>query len=330
MPFAVLPRFRPASVGPVTFVLALYARFRRLIRDAGRFCAVGLAGLVVTNGGANLLTYRVGLNAVSATAIAIVASTALTFPGNRYWTFRHRERSGAGRESVLFFALNAVGIGISGACVGITYPFGLARDGLAYNVALNGGNALATLFRYRSYKRWVWPAAPATPAAPAAAAARAPRPARLLNGWLGLLARETTRFAAVGAVGLLITGAGVGLLRFGLAEGPLTSVVTATAAALAVTYSGHRYFTFRHRQRRGVPREGVRFLALNAAGLAVQLGCIELASYVLGPLTAMAYVIALVTGVALTTALRYWSYRTWVWPARPASLAAPRPQLALS
>ena len=109
---------------------------------------------------------------------------------------------------------------------------------------------------------------------------------------------------------------------------PLSSDVMATAAALAVTYSGHRCWTFRHRQRHGVPREGVSFLALNAAGLAVQAGCIGLASYVLGPLTAMAYSIALVTGIALATALRYWSYRTWVWPAQPSTPAGPRPQMA--
>jgi hypothetical protein len=52
--------------------------------------------------------------------------------GSRYWTFRHRERSGAGRETAMFFALNAVGIGITEACVGLTYPLGLARNGLAH------------------------------------------------------------------------------------------------------------------------------------------------------------------------------------------------------
>jgi putative flippase GtrA len=317
--FAVPPRLRPASVGPVTSLLALYARFRRLVHEAGRFGVVGLAGLAVTDGGANLLTYRAGLNSVAATAIAAVAATAVTFAGNRYWTFRHRERSGAGRETVLFFALNAAGIGISEACVAITYPFGLAREGLAYNVALNGGIALATLFRYWSYKKWVWPAAPATPVIPTASAARPPRTARLSYGRLWPLAQEMARFAVVGAVGLLITDAGARLLRSNFAGGPLTPVAIATAAALAVTYSGHRYWTFRHRQRPGVPREGVSFLALSAAGLAVQFGCVGLAGYVLGPLTAMDYGITLVTGVALATALRYWSYRTWVWPGPEAS-----------
>jgi putative flippase GtrA len=212
----------------MTSLLALYARFRQLIHEAGRFGVVGLAGLVVTDGGANLLTYRAGLNSVAATAIAAVAATAVTFAGSRYWTFRHRERSGAGRETAMFFALNAVGIGITEACVGLTYPLGPARNGLASNVALNGGIALATMFRYWSYKKWVWPAAPAAPVTPATSATRAPRPGRLIPGRRWLPAGEMTRFAVVAVAGLLITDAGAGLLHSGLADGPRSSDVMAT------------------------------------------------------------------------------------------------------
>ena len=57
---------------------ALYARFRQLIHEAGRFGVVGLAGLAVTDGGANLLKYRAGLAPWAATAIAIVVATAVT------------------------------------------------------------------------------------------------------------------------------------------------------------------------------------------------------------------------------------------------------------
>ena len=157
-----------------------------------------------------------------------------------------------------------------------------------------------------------------------------PRPARLIYGRLWLLTQEVARFAVVGGAALLITDAGANLLHFGLGTGPLTADVIATAVALAVTYTGHRYWTFRHRQRPGVPREAATFLALNTAGLAVQLACIGLASYALDLRGGLAYNLALVTGVALATALRYWSYRTWVWPAQPPSPAEPSRQLARS
>jgi putative flippase GtrA len=155
----------------VSAVRALYARFRQVIHEGARFGVVGLVGLTVTDGGANLLHYRAGLDRLSATAVALVIATAITFVGSRYWTFRDRERTGLGRETVLFFAVNGVGVLISEAPVGLTYPLHL-DGGLAYNAALNGGIAAATLFRYWSYKQWVWrAAAPAAPAAPVA-----PRP----------------------------------------------------------------------------------------------------------------------------------------------------------
>ena len=50
----------------MTSIRVRYARFRRLIHEAGRFGVVGLAGLVVTDGGANLLTGRAHLNSVAA------------------------------------------------------------------------------------------------------------------------------------------------------------------------------------------------------------------------------------------------------------------------
>jgi putative flippase GtrA len=152
-----------ANLGAVKSVRALYARFRHLIHEGARFGVVGLVGLAITDGGANLLRYQAGMGRLSAVAIATVVATAVSFIGSRYWTFRHRERTGVGRETILFFTVNGIGVGISEAPVVLTYPFHL-DSGLAYNVALNGGIALATLFRYWSYKNWVWRAETATPA----------------------------------------------------------------------------------------------------------------------------------------------------------------------
>ena len=52
-------------------------------------------------------------------------ATVVTFLGNRYWAFRHRERIGMGRETVLFFVFNGIGLLIQLACVAIV------ADGLA-------------------------------------------------------------------------------------------------------------------------------------------------------------------------------------------------------
>jgi putative flippase GtrA len=340
-----------ANLGAVSSVRALYVRFRHLIHEGARFGVVGLVGLAITDGGANLLRYQAGMNRLSAVAFATVVATAVTFIGSRYWTFRNRERTGMGRETVLFFAVNGIGVIISEAPVLVTYPFHL-DSGLAYNVALNGGIALATLFRYWSYKTWVWraetatsaatvasgaaayagpatsvgtatSATPATPARPAPAhrhrrpaGTRQPlRRARLLYGAVWLRLYEVAKFSMVSASAFLFTGAGTNLLHFQAGVGPLTSNVIATLLAAAVSYTGNRYWTFRHRQRTTVAREGVRFFVLNGFGLAIQLDCLGLSTYVLGLHDRLSYNVALVAGMALGTAFRYWSYRKWVWQA---------------
>jgi len=63
----------------------------------------------------------------------------------------------------MFFALNGVGLVIQWAAVGITY-YGLGETGkLANVVANNVGIVLGTLFRFWSYRRWVWAAARPAP-----------------------------------------------------------------------------------------------------------------------------------------------------------------------
>ena len=117
---------------------------------------VGLAGVVITDGGANLLRYEAGLDRFTAVAIATLAAVAISFVASRYWTFRHREHGGLGRETVLFCVANGIGVAISEGCVWLASAFGWEGK-LSYNIALAGGIALATLFRYWSYKKWVWP-----------------------------------------------------------------------------------------------------------------------------------------------------------------------------
>ena len=154
-----------ASVGIVRLARALYARFRLLACELGKFGIVGVAAFAVTDAGTNLLHFRAGLGPLNSNVIATVVAMAVSYAGNRYWTFRYRQRSGVRREGPLFLLLNGVGLAIQLACLGFTtYLLGL-HGKLSYNVALVIGIALATLFRYWSYRTWVWRAQPSAPAA---------------------------------------------------------------------------------------------------------------------------------------------------------------------
>ena len=145
----------------MTIARGLYTRFERLIHEAAKFGVVGLIGFVVTEIGYYVLHYPLSMGPLTAVTIATVAATIATFIGNRYWTFRHRQGGGTTREVVMFFALNGVGLLIQYACIGLV-NYGLGQTGKIANfVALTVGVGLGTVFRFWSYRKWVWVVPPA-------------------------------------------------------------------------------------------------------------------------------------------------------------------------
>lgn len=135
---------------------ALYERFRQLIHEFTKFGVIGVVGLFITNGGYDLLHAELGVGPLTSTTSATVVATAVAFIGNRHWTFRHRERTGFARESVVFFVLNGLGLLIQDAAVGFNYYIVGLHDKASGFIALNIGIAIATLFRFWSYRKWVW------------------------------------------------------------------------------------------------------------------------------------------------------------------------------
>jgi putative flippase GtrA len=145
----------------VSFIRELYARFRHLIHELAKFGIIGGLAFVITYGGTNLLHTAGRVGPLTSNVLATVVATVFSFAGNRWWTFRHRERTGMSRETVLFFVLNGVGLGIQLACIAFTYYALGLTDHFSYNIALLVGIALGTLFRFWSYRKWVWTASPA-------------------------------------------------------------------------------------------------------------------------------------------------------------------------
>ena len=136
----------------------LYERFRLLIHEGARFGVVGGIGFLITDGGTNLLESWFRMGWLKANVIATAVAMIVTYFGSRYWTFRHRARGDMGRETVLFFGLNGIGLGIQLACLGTAkYALGMT-DKFSLNVALLLGICLGTLFRFWSYRKWVWKA----------------------------------------------------------------------------------------------------------------------------------------------------------------------------
>ncbi|MFB9316778.1 GtrA family protein [Cryptosporangium minutisporangium] len=137
--------------------MTLLAKFRAgregLLRQLASFGAIGALNFVVDTAIFNAL-FVVG--PVKAQIVATVVATTLSYFLNRHWTFRKHERSGLRREYTLFFVLNGVGLAITAAIVGVAkYGFDL-HDQLALNVVRLFAIGVATLFRFWSYKRWVF------------------------------------------------------------------------------------------------------------------------------------------------------------------------------
>jgi putative flippase GtrA len=141
-----------------------YGRFRQLGGEFGKFAVIGGTGVIITNAVYDLLFLHLGAGPVTSTTIATAVAAIATYLGNRYWSFRARQRTGVVHEIVVFAVLNGIGLLIQDAAVGFNYYLlHLGHNKLAGLVALNAGIALATLFRFWSYRRFVWVTSRGTP-----------------------------------------------------------------------------------------------------------------------------------------------------------------------
>ncbi len=96
---------------------------------------------------------------LKANVIATVVATTSSYFMNRHWTYRNLPQSSLRREYVLFFALNIVGLLIESVFLfGARYGlhFNEHTDIIAFNIAKFAGLGLGTVFRFWSYRRFVF------------------------------------------------------------------------------------------------------------------------------------------------------------------------------
>ncbi|GAB3833296.1 hypothetical protein GCM10028799_65320 [Kribbella italica] len=158
------------STGPLKIFSTLYRQVEHLVHEVAKFGLVGLLGMVVDLPIYNWLVFDNPLvvfgthgdgmlhdRPVTAKFISVTVATVATYLGNRHWTWRHRERTGLHREYVLFFVLNGIGLLISAGCLGFSRYVLDLHNALADNISANViGLGLGTLFRFWSYRKWVF------------------------------------------------------------------------------------------------------------------------------------------------------------------------------
>lgn len=132
--------------------------FQRLKLEVAKFGAIGLVAYVIDVGIFNLLLHGpLSQKPLTAKAISAIIATTFAYFGNRNWTYSARIRTSVRREYGLFFLLNIIGMGIQLACLAVSH-YGLDMTSkLADNISGNGvGLVLGTLFRFWSYRKWVF------------------------------------------------------------------------------------------------------------------------------------------------------------------------------
>ncbi|WP_407549991.1 GtrA family protein [Streptomyces sp. Pv4-95] len=149
---------------PGSLTLRVGDALRSIWREAAKFGIVGALAFVLDNGGYNLLVFGLpgggdgpmAAAPVQASVLATGAATIFSWVGNRYWTYRHQRREKVSQELTLFLIVNVIGLVITAGTVFLSRHLIGLDSALADNVARIFGWVLATLFRFVTYRRYVF------------------------------------------------------------------------------------------------------------------------------------------------------------------------------
>lgn len=146
------------------FVRLLPERWQKFLHEALKFGAVGGVNAVINYAVFNALALTVFADGqLKANVVATIVATCTSYLMNRHWTYRDRPKSAVHRETALFFLFNATGLAIElGVLALAKYGFGLSGL-LALNIAKTVGVGLATIFRFWSYRTFVFRKPPTSP-----------------------------------------------------------------------------------------------------------------------------------------------------------------------
>jgi putative flippase GtrA len=128
-----------------------------------------------------------------------------------------------------------------------------------------------------------------------------------------LLVRELSAFGVVGASCFVLDVALFQVLYASVGLDAVLAKLVSTVVSTTVAFVGHRYWSFAHRARTGVRREYSLFVAVNAVTLLLSLAVVWVVHHPLGQDSALVLQLANVGSIAAGTAIRFLSYRRWVF-----------------
>lgn len=141
---------------PTRTVCRAAGRLRLACREIARFGVVGICGVFVSLAVFNLLRGTTELPTGRANAVATVVSIAFNYAGYRCFAYRHADRTHRARQVWLFVLFSAIGAVIeNGVLYAATYGMHWSSP-LAANFWKLAGIGMGFLFRFWSYRTWVF------------------------------------------------------------------------------------------------------------------------------------------------------------------------------
>lgn len=126
---------------------------------------------------------------------------------------------------------------------------------------------------------------------------------------------ELIRFGLTGAAAYAADVLVFNILLLGAGMSPGWSKVLSSVVAIAVAFTGSRWFTWRNRRSAHIGREYALFVVFSALAAGIQYGCLVITHDLAGWRSPLAdNLSANVVGMGLATAFRFWTFRSYVFP----------------
>jgi putative flippase GtrA len=147
---------------PATLVDRLPPKVRSITAELGKFLVVGGFCFVLDTVLSLFFHYTLDLGPTTSKALSTIVATAVSYVFNRLWSFSHRvdADSGHGKDATTYGLINLAGLVITVIPVDVAHYLLDETSALAFTVSGVVGTAIATVFRFWAYRRWVFDADP--------------------------------------------------------------------------------------------------------------------------------------------------------------------------
>ncbi len=141
---------------------SLTDRLRAVGAELAKFVVVGGFCFVLDTVLAYVFRFSVHLGPTTSKTLSTLIATAVSYVGNRLWSFAHRvdEKRGHGQDITVYAVINVVGLVITLVPVDLAHYILDATSPVAFTVSGIVGTAFATVFRFWAYRRYVFVSGP--------------------------------------------------------------------------------------------------------------------------------------------------------------------------